>query len=108
MGTATNTNRLTYFNVLIQSGNGYLYAYLQDSNNLLALTGEQRYRLTQAIDTFKAIYSTYEDIDIEDGLFKFGEKTLQFLGMSGQYTNPKGTGHGLYIRTESYPVNLTD
>lgn len=108
MGTATHTNRLTYFNVLIHSGNGYLYAYLQDTSNLLSLTGDQRYRLVQALDTFKAMYSSYTDIEIEDGIFEFGNKTLQFLGLSGTYTNPNGSGDGVLIVTESYPVNLTD
>lgn len=101
MGTATNLNRLNYFNVLVQSGNGYLYTYLQDSQNLLSLTSDQRYRLVQALDTFKTLYTSYTGIDIEDGLFKFGEKTLQFLAMSGTYTNPNGSGHNMYIRTEA-------
>lgn len=106
MGTATNTNRLQYFDVLVKSGNGYLYTYLQDSYDLLPLTGDIRYRLTQALDTFKSMYTTYSDIEIEDAIFKFGEKTMQFLGLSGTYANPMGYAHNTYIRTESFDPQL--
>lgn len=110
MSTATNTNRLQYFNVLVLSGNGYLYTYLQDPYDLLPLTGDIRHRLTQALDTYKSLYTSYTDLDLteDEGEIIFGKKQMRFLGLSGTYENPNGSGHGMYIRTESFDPTLTE
>ncbi len=99
--THVNTNRLQYFNVSVASGNGYLYLYAVDTNDLLTITGDVRFRLVQALDTYKTTYPSYTGILEEDGEFIFSQKGLVFTGLSGASANPNGSGNGSTISTNS-------
>lgn len=97
-----NDLRIDTFDVAVASGNGYLYLTVSDDNTILTTSGEIRFRLVQALDTYQALHTSYTDLDLvtSGGVFDFEDKTLKFTGLSGTTENVNGTGNGNTITTE--------
>jgi hypothetical protein len=87
--------------------NTYVDLYLQDANNVLTLTKDIRFRLTEAFRQFQGMYNTYLATyglapQVTDLRFDFGNKMVSITNLNtAAYRNYVGTP-SFYI----YPAGM--
>lgn len=99
--SATNTNRLSSFDVTATSGVGHLYLNLVDTRDLLNIPEEVRFRLGYSLNMFNSAYGYAINIAGNAGTFSFEGKVLRFNNLSGAANpNTRGNGAVLTVNTD--------